>query len=239
MSEIARPELPKRFYQSAEAAEAEGGFTVRLDGRPVKTPARQPLAVPVRAIAEAVAAEFAAQEERIDPATMPMTRLVNTIVDGIVPNPDPVRDDIGRYAETDMLFYRADGPERLVERQRQRWDPILDWAHDAFGARFLLAEGVMHVAQPEASLAAVRRHLAAETEAFRIAALHQATTLTGSALIALALAGGRVSAEEAWELAHLDEDWNIEQWGADEEAMARRALRWEEMRAAALILEAV
>ncbi|MCB8836871.1 ATP12 family chaperone protein [Aurantimonas sp. VKM B-3413] len=236
-SAIARPELPKRFYKTAEVVAADDGvFSVTLDGRPVKTPARKLLAMPAKAVAEAVAQEWRAQGEHIDPATMPMTRLVNTIVDGIVGNPEPVRDDIARYAETDMLFYRAGEPERLVTRQRERWDPILDWAHERLGARFLLAEGVMHVAQPEASLEAVRRHLARTEDPFAIAALHQATTLTGSSLVALALADGRLSAEEAWDLAHLDEDWNIEQWGADEEAMAMRAKRWEEMRVAALIL---
>ncbi|MCE7028362.1 ATP12 family chaperone protein [Jiella avicenniae] len=233
---LARPDLPKRFYAAVGVVETPDGFVVELDGRPMKTPARKPLAVPSRDVAEAIRAEWDAQAERIDPGTMPMTRLVNTTIDGILADPGPVGTDVARFAETDMLFYRAGAPEGLALRQRQRWDPVLDWAKERLGVRFVLTEGVMHVAQPEESLAAVRRHVAAFDDGFAIAALHQVTTLTGSALLALALADGRVTAEEAWALAHLDEDWNVEQWGADEEAMARRAMRWQEMLAAAIIL---
>jgi len=231
-----RSGLPKRFYQTVTLAEAAGGFSVLLDGRPVKTPGRRPLAVPLPAAAEILAAEWEAQRERIDPATMPMTRLVNTVIEAIADDPAPVRDDIGRYVETDLLFYRAGSPERLVQRQREGWDPILDWAKDSFGGRFVLAEGVMHVAQPPASVEAFRTWLTKIDDPFCIAAMHQATTLTGSALLALAVAEGRLSAKEAWSLGHLDEDWNIEQWGADAEAAARRGQRWEEMRVAAVFL---
>ncbi|WAP68862.1 ATPase [Jiella pelagia] len=202
----------------------------------MKTPGRKPLAVPSVAVAEAILAEWDAQGERIDPGTMPMTRLVNTTIDGILPDPEPVRADIVRFAETDMLFYRAGEPEALALRQRQRWDPVLDWAKQRLGARFVLTEGVMHVSQPKDALASVRRHVAIYDDGFAVAALHQITALTGSALLALALADSMMSVEETWSLAHLDEDWNIEQWGADEEAMARRELRWQEMQAAAIIL---
>ncbi|WAJ30843.1 ATP12 family chaperone protein [Antarcticirhabdus aurantiaca] len=237
MSEsLRRPELTKRFYEAVTIAEGEGGFAVLLDGRRMKTPACRGFSVPDRAAAEAAAAEWEAQGEFIEPATMPMTRLLNTIIDGIADDPAPVRDDVARYAETDLLFYRAGEPERLAQRQRERWDPVVAWAEARLGGGFRLAEGVMHVAQPDESLAAVRSHVARETDPFRIAALHQATTLTGSALLALALADGRLTADEAWSLAHLDEDWNIEQWGADEEAAERRARRWDEMRAASLLL---
>ena len=234
----ARPELPRRFYKAVTVEPAEGGFCVLLDGRPVKTPGRRPLSVPHRAAAEALREEWDAQTERIDPATMPMTRLANTVIEAIAGDPAPVRDDIGFFIETDLLFYRAAAPERLVERQTVMWDPILDWAKAAFGGRFVLAEGVMPVAQPKASLDAFRTRLAAITDPFQVAALHQATTLTGSALLAMAVNDGRLSAEEAWQLAHLDEDWTIEHWGEDEEAMTRRAARWDEMRVAALLLEA-
>lgn len=236
MSIDPRPELPKRFYTDVSVAEGEGRFAIHLDGRPVKTPARRPLAIPARAVADAVAAEWDAQRERIDPSTMPMTRLVNTILDAIADDPGPVRDDVARYAQTDLLFYRASTPAPLVERQNAQWDPILEWAHQALGARFVLAEGVMHVAQPEPSLRAVANRLGEIDDPFAIAALHQVTTLTGSALLALALSAGHLRSEEAWTLAHLDEDWNIEQWGADAEAEARRELRWQEMQAAALVL---
>ncbi|NDW07260.1 ATP12 family chaperone protein [Jiella pacifica] len=234
---LARPDLPKRFYQIVDVIETPDGFTILLDKRPMKTPARKPLAVPSRTVAEAVRAEWDAQQERIDPGTMPMTRLVNTTIDGILDDPEPVAADVARFAETDMLFYRAGEPEGLAVRQRQRWDPVLDWAKDRLGVRFVLTEGVMHVAQPEDSLSAVRRHVATFADGFAVAALHQVTTLTGSALLAFALADGRLTAEEAWALAHLDEDWNVEQWGADDEATARRAMRWQEMQAAAAILD--
>ncbi|MBO0902496.1 ATP12 family chaperone protein [Jiella sonneratiae] len=233
---LARPELPKRFYKEVTLAETPAGFAVELDGRPVRTPARHPLAVRQAHVAEALVEEWAAQGDRIDPATMPLTRLVNTTIDGILADPEPVRDDIARFAETDLLFYRAGEPDRLVTRQRERWDPLLDWAEGRFGARFVLAQGVMHVAQPEASLQAIRDHLARIRDGYAVAALHQVTTLTGSALIALAVADGRLDVEEAWALAHLDEDWNVEQWGRDAEAEQRRALRFREMAAAALLL---
>ena len=233
---LARPDLPKRFYQVVGVVETPDGFAVELDGRPMKTPARNRLAVPGRGVAEVIRAEWDAQQERIDPGTMPMTRLVNTTIDGILQDPQPVAADVARFAETDMLFYRAGEPEGLALRQRQRWDPVLDWAKDRLGVRFVLTEGVMHVAQPAESLGAVRRHVAAFADGFAVAALHQVTTLTGSALLALALADGGLTAEEAWALAHLDEDWNVEQWGADDEAMARRTMRWQEMQAAATVL---
>ena len=143
---------------------------------------------------------------------------------------------MGRAARTHRSRHDADDPEGLALRQRQRWDPVLDWAKDRLGVRFVLTEGVMHVAQPAESLGAVRRHVAAFADGFAVAALHQVTTLTGSALLALALADGGLTAEEAWALAHLDEDWNVEQWGADDEAMARRTMRWQEMQAAATVL---
>ena len=234
----ARPELPRRFYETVTIRPVESGFSIELDGRPVKTPGRKPLAVPHRVAAEALRDEWDAQVERIDPATMPMTRLANTVIEAIAADPAPVRDDIGRFIETDLLFYRAAAPDRLVERQNELWDPVLDWAKEAFGGRFVLAEGVMHVAQPQASLEAFRNRLVAITDPFQVAALHQATTLTGSALLAMAINDGRLDAVAAWRLAHLDEDWNIEQWGEDEQAMARRAARWDEMRVAALLLAA-
>ena len=234
----ARPALPKRFYKAVTVQPVEGGFSVLLDGRPVKTPGRRPLTVPHEVAAEALRDEWDAQAEHIDPATMPMTRLANTVIEAIAADPMPVRDDIARFIETDLLFYRAAAPERLAERQNALWNPVLEWAEEAFGGRFVLVEGVMHVAQPQASLDGFRKRLTAMTDPFQIAALHQVTTLTGSALLAMAVSEGRLQADEAWRLAHLDEDWTIEHWGADEEAMARRAARWDEMRVAALLLAA-
>lgn len=231
-----RPELPKRFYTSVEIVEDGDGFAVRLDGRPVRTPARSLLSLPSRGVAEAVAQEWRDQRDVINPATMPVTRLANTVIDGIASNAEPIRQDLARYAETDLLAYRAEGPERLVARQAERWDPIVRWAEEEIAALIAVGQGVIYVVQPAETVAALRARLDREVDAFRIGALHQATTLTGSLLLALALASGRLNAAAVWSLAHLDEDWNIEQWGEDDEARARRDARFADLRAAALLL---
>ena len=233
---FSRPVLPKRFYARAELAAEDGGFALRLDGKGARTPARNRLVISGPLLAEAVAAEWNAQGEVIDPATMPATRLANTAIDGVAPRLDEVRAEILSYGGTDLLFYRAGDPEGLVARQREAWDPILRWAEERLGARFVLAEGVMHVAQPERALAALAAALAGYDDPFRLAGLHIATTLTGSALIALALAEGAIGVEAAWAAAHVDEDWNISQWGADAEALRRREGRYADFRAAALAL---
>lgn len=231
--------LPKRFYKLAAVAEQDGLFAVELDGRAVKTPARQNLVLPTRDAAQLIADEFAAQEKEIDPARMPATRLANTAIDGIINDPQAVLEGVLRFASSDMLCYRAGSPERLVERQTELWDPIIDWAASELGARFILAEGVMHMEQPREALAAFGVHLGQFKDAFAIAALHTITTLTGSAILALAIAKGEISGDDAWKLAHVDEDWTIEQWGEDAEAAARRAIREREMIAAVKMLEAV
>jgi chaperone required for assembly of F1-ATPase len=232
-----RPPLPRRFYQKAGVEEAEGGFRVVLDGRPVRTPARGFLIAPSRQLAQAVAVEWDAQGETIDPATMPVTRLANSIIDGVAAAPRLVAADVEKYLGSDLLFYRADGPQRLVERQAPLWDPVLAWAREELGARFILAQGVVHAAQPEGAIAAARA--AIPTDPWRLGAVHVITTLTGSALLALALLRGRLTADEAWAAAHVDEDWNMEQWGRDEIALARRAARRAELNAAATVLATV
>lgn len=231
-------QLPKRFYDKAEAAESEGGFAVHLDGRPVKTPARNLLLLPTRAAAQIVADEFAAQEKVIDPGKMPATRLVNTAIDGIAQDPQAVFEDILRFAGTDMLCYRADSPQELVSRQTENWDPLIDWM-ESLGARFALAEGVMHVEQPREAIAAFSVHMAGFKDPLALAALHTMTTLMGSAIIALAVAKGEISAEKGWAIAHIDEDWTIEHWGSDAEAIERRKNREIEMMVAARLLETI
>jgi chaperone required for assembly of F1-ATPase len=233
---LAAPALLKRFYKEAEMVPEEAGFTLRLDGRRAMTPGRNPVVVPGPRLAEVMAAEWSAQGDHIDPASMPATRLSNTAIDGVAPRLQEVRDTVLAYAGTDLLYYRAGEPEGLVARQAEHWDRLLAWAEREYGVRFVLAEGVMHVAQPERTLEHIRAELSRFDEPFRLAALSLATTLTGSALIALALASGAVSLEQAWEAAHVDEDWNISQWGADAEAMERRAGRFADFRAAALVL---
>ncbi len=231
----AKPVFPKRFYKEATTGEGEGGWRLLLDGRPAKTPGRNGLAFPTQTLGEVVAAEWNAQAEFIDPREMPITRIANSIIDGVAPNPAPVADDIVKYAGSDLLCYRADAPATLVDRQAALWDPVLAWARETLGARLILSEGVMHVTQPETALAALRKALPV-ADGWRIGAAHVVTTLTGSALLAIALLHGRLTAEQAWEAAHVDEDFQIAQWGEDEEAVARRAIRRREMMAAAKVL---
>jgi chaperone required for assembly of F1-ATPase len=168
---------------------------------------------------------------------MPLTRLAHSIIDGVADVKDQVFDAIMKYVGGDLLFYRAGQPDGLVAAQCEAWDPILAWARETFGSRFILTEGVMPVVQPERALAAARAVL--PLDAWRLGALHAATTLTGSALLGLALMHGRLAAGEAWAAANIDEDWNMAQWGRDEMALARRAFRWEEMQAAAVVLESL
>jgi chaperone required for assembly of F1-ATPase len=229
-----RPILRKRFYQTAGITPSGDGFEVTLDGKPIRTPARKPLAAPTRELAQAIADEWQAQQDVINPAAMPLTRLANSIIDGVVDQAGPVADEIAKYLSSDLLFYRADGPEKLTERQAQAWDPIVQWAADKLGARFILVEGVVFAAQPEPAIAAAAK--AIPTEPWRLGAVHAATTLTGSALLALALAEGALTPEQAWSAAHVDEDWQMEQWGRDSLAMERRAHREAEMAAAAKVL---
>lgn len=231
--------LPKRFYKAASVVPIEDSYAVHLDGKPVRTPGRALLALPSERAALLVAGEFDAQEEVIDPVSMPVLRLVNTAIDGVAADPQAVLEDVLRFASSDLLCYRADGPEGLVERQNAHWDPVIDWAQSELSARFNLAEGVVHVAQPREALAVLGAHLARRTEPVRMAALHVMTTLTGSALLALAVEAGALESEAAWVAAHVDEDWQIEQWGQDAEALARRAQRKRDFAAAVALLEAL
>jgi chaperone required for assembly of F1-ATPase len=232
-----RPRLPQRFYERADVEEVDGQFRVVLDGHPVRTPARRVLAAPTRALAQALAAEWQAQRGVIDPAKMPLTRLANTIIDGVAAAPVAVASDVERYLGCDLVFYRAGGPAGLVTRQEKAWDPVLAWARDVLGARFAMGEGIVFVVQPAHALAAARE--AIPPDPWRLGALHSVTTLTGSALIALALARGALSVDAAWAAAHVDEDWNMDAWGRDQLALERRAARFAEMQAAAMVLQTV
>jgi len=233
----ARPILRRRFYDKAATAAVAEGHALRLDDKPVRTPAGRLLAAPTAALAEAIAAEWEAQREMIDPAKMPLTRLANAIIDGVADRPGPVAAEIEKYLGSDLVCYRAASPQGLVDRQARHWDPILQWAGEALGARFTLGEGVIHVPQPEPALAAMRA--AIPSDPWRLGAVHVVTTLTGSALIALALAYGRLTPDKAWHAAHVDEDWNMEQWGRDELALERRAFRFAELQAAATVLNSL
>jgi chaperone required for assembly of F1-ATPase len=172
----------------------------------------------------------------IDPAGMPLTRLVNTALDGVARRMTEVAEETARYAASDLLCYRAGDPERLVARQAQMWDPVLAWARDTLGAQFVLSEGVIHVEQPEPALRAVRRAVDAFDEPLPLAALATMTSLMGSVLLALAVAHDRLTPAQAWAAAHVDEDFQMEVWGLDEEAEIRRSRRWSDMQAAARLL---
>ena len=234
----AKPALPRRFYTEAGFSEDADGFRLTLDGRPANTPARNPLRLPSRDLAAKVAAEWAAQETSIDPARMPLTRLANTAIDGVAPRHAAVVEDLCAYTGTDLVAYRAGDPERLVRAQAEAWDPILAWAREELGARIILSEGVMHVAQPPDTIRALSEAVAAETDPFALTGLHTLTTLSGSLLIALAVLRGRLTPAEAWAAAHVDETYQAEVWGRDAEAEARLAARRAEFEAAAAFVGA-
>jgi len=222
---------------ASPAGKAEdAAFLVLIDGTPLLTPAQNSLAVPTAPLAEAIAAEWAAQARRIDPRTMPLTTLANAAIDGARGREDAVRAAIVAYGTCDLLCYRAEAPEALVRRQRAAWDGVLGWAREALGVSLRVGAGVMPIAQPQEVAGAVGRALA-PFDCFGLTAMHVITSLTGSALLALALARGRLSAEAAWAAAHVDEQFQIAQWGEDAEAAARQRRRWGEMQAASRMLE--
>lgn len=233
--EEARP-LPKRFYKDVGLGATLGGFTILLDGRPVKTPTRNDLLLPREALATAIAAEWAAQGAHIDPASMPLTKLANTAIDRVRGREDEIAGEITAYAGSDLVCYRAGRPASLVARQAAAWDPVLAWAEDQLGARFVLITGLMPKPQPTGSIGKVRAALAA-FDPFALCALHNMTTLSGSALLCLAHAMGQFDLETIWAAAHVDEDHQIAAWGADEGAAIRRAGRWREMQAAGRLLQ--
>ena len=237
----ARTALRKRFYTQAHVGEADGGsFPLLLDGKPVKTPARRALTAPTAPLAQAIADEWNAQAELIDPARMPLTRLAHAVIDAVADAPKPVADEVARYLGADLLCYRAAAPPGLVERQTQAWDPVLAWAQRSLGARLKLAQGIVHVAQPSEALAAARAKIPTDAnnvkDIWRLGAVSLITTLTGSALLALALAQGALEPAAAWVAAHVDEDWQMSQWVRDDAALERRAYRYAEFAAAVTVL---
>lgn len=209
----------KRFWKAARAEAAAGGFAVRLDDRPLRTPAKAALVVPTRAMAEAIAAEWDAQEGRVDPRTMPVTRSANAAIDKVATQREEVVELVAAYGGSDLLCYRAAGPQALAARQAAAWDPMLRWAAEALAAPLSVTVGVVPVAQPEPSLAAFRARVAALTE-FELAALHDLVGLSGSLVLGLAAAAELAGPEEIWALSRIDEAWQAEQWGEDAEAEA-------------------
>lgn len=216
--------LPKRFYKTVAVTAGNDGFAISLDGKPIHTPARSELAVASRALADEIAVEWDTQGERVDPATMPMTRRANTALDRVRGREAEIVEEVVDYAASDLLCYRAERPEGLVTQQQLHWDPVLAWTKDALAAPFSIGTGITHVAQDENSLARIREALSVH-DFYALTPLHTMTTLTGSALLALALAEGRLDPDAVWQAAHVDEDWQVSQWGEDAEAKARRTLR--------------
>ena len=215
----------KRFYKEAKVVAAGGEFAVELDGKPLRTPEKRALIVPTMKLAQAVAGEWQGQGVAVKPLSLPLTRLVSTALDRVTPRRAEVIAEIAKYATTDLLCYRADEPRELTERQQEIWQPLLDWAEARLGAAFAVTRGVTPVAQTPATLAAIECAIAAH-DAMRLVALHLATTACGSVVLALALLGGRIAAEEAFAAAQLDETFQIERWGEDaEQTKTRIALK--------------
>jgi chaperone required for assembly of F1-ATPase len=225
----------KRFWKEAAAAEADGGFAIALDGKPVRTPARAPLVAPTRALAEAIAGEWNSSGEEVDPRAMPLTGLANAAIDRVAPDTQAFAGGLARYAEADLTCYRAEGPDALVQRQSESWDVLLDWARRRYDVDFACQSGIVHVAQPEDT---VRRlgHEVAVLDPFRLAGLAPLVTIGGSLVAALAVIEEALPAEAAWEAVSLDERWQLEQWGSDGEAEAALDLRRRDFLAAARFL---
>ena len=211
----------KRFYKDAAVVEAGNGFSVSLDGKPVRTPAKQPLLVPSRALAEAIAEEWRAQGDKVDPRSLPLTRLCSIAIDLVGPRREAVVAEIAKYAGTDLVCYRAEEPAELTARQHATWQPLIDWAALRFDAPLAVTAGVLPVAQAEETLRAFERAIAAY-DTPRLAALHLATAACGSLVVALALVEGRIDAEAAFAASELDESFEIERWGEDSEQTRRR-----------------
>ena len=208
-----------------------------MDGRLVRTPAKAKLTVPTRALAEMIVAEWSAQEERVDPATMPFTRTANSALDKVALQFDDVCSVVSEYAASDLICYRAEGPSELVSRQKQAWDPYLLWAADTFDAPLNTASGLIFVDQPEDSLSKYRQ-IVSEMTAFELAAFHDLVALSGSFILALATYKLWRSPEETWLASRIDEHWQIEQWGKDEEAEEAETLKRDSFLFSAQFVEA-
>lgn len=214
----------KRFWQAADAGACDGGFTVRLDGRGVKTPAKTPLVVPTLAMAQAIAAEWDAQTGKVRPETMPCTRSANSALDKVTPQFDEVAGLLAAYGASDLLCYRATHPAGLAARQAAAWDPMLEWAAQALNAPLMATAGVVHVTQPPASIARLAVRVRTFTP-FQLAALHDLVAISGSLVLALALTEGVADAQTIWDLSRIDEIWQAEHWGTDDEAAESEAVR--------------
>lgn len=228
----------KRFWKTVTVEPTDAGLGIALDGRPVRTPGRVPLALPTPALAQAVADEWSAVEDRLDPRAMPLTGLANAAIDRVAPDPAVFAAGLAAYGESDLLCYRAEDPEPLVARQQAAWDPVLAWARQRYDVTFAITAGVMHVAQPPATVVRLAEATAAR-DAFALAGLSPIVTITGSLVLALALAERAFDAETVWNAAHVDEDWQVERWGEDPLATEARLIRRRDYDAAVQFLDAL
>ncbi|MEM1130338.1 MAG: ATP12 family protein [Pseudomonadota bacterium] len=209
---------PRRFWKTATVVTLpEGGFAVHLDERPVRTPAKAALCLPSADLAAWIAREWDAQGELVDPATMPATRMANSAVDKVAAAPAEVMGELAGYGESDLICYRAESPAELVDRQAAAWDPLVDWARDTFGASLAVGTGVMHIPQPAASTRALADEVAKMTP-WQLAAFHDLVALSGSLVIALATIQGFAAPDDLWQRSRIDEEWQAELWGKDDEA---------------------
>jgi chaperone required for assembly of F1-ATPase len=226
----------KRFWKNAAAVERDGGWSVELDGKPLRTPARVPLAVPTSALAEAIVEEWNRVEDKVDPRGMPLTGLANAAIDRVAPDKQAFAAGLARYAEGDLACYRAEGPHELVDRQGQSWDALLGWARRRFDVDFRTTSGILHVPQPSGTVEQLA-HAVGALDAFRLAGLSPLVTIGGSLIAALGVLEGAFAPEAAWDSVSIDERWQLEQWGADAEAEAALENRRRDFMAAARFLE--
>ncbi|MEO7635355.1 MAG: ATP12 family protein [Sphingomicrobium sp.] len=226
----------KRFWTDVATVVAAGGWGITLDGKPLRTPARAPLVVPAEALAVAIADEWRAAEETVDPRAMILTGLVNAAIDRVAPDRAGFATDLARYAEADLTCYRAEGPQPLIEREAAAWDDLLNWARRRFDVDFVITDALIHAAQPPATVERLA-HAVASLDAFRLAGLSPLVTIGGSLIAALALLEQARTPAQAWAAVSVDDTWQIEQWGADDEALAALANRERDFMAAARYLE--
>lgn len=225
----------KRFWKEAVAVADPGGWRIELDARPLRTPARAPLLLPTQALAAEIAREWADSPEQVEPRAMPLTGLANAAVDRVAPDPAAFAASLARYGESDLLAYRADSPQGLVDRQAARWDPLLQWARRRFDVDFAVTTGITFVPQPPHTIARLA-HAVAALDAFRLAALSPLVTIGGSLVAALAVLEGEASADDAWAAVSVDDAWQLEKWGSDAEAEAALANRRADFEAGARLL---
>lgn len=214
----------RRFYKLATVQEEEGGFSVRLDDRPIRTPGKRLLVMPTEVMATRIADEWMAQDNLIDPRTMPWTRSANSALDKVATQRDEVEQHLVGYAGTDLVCYRAEGPPGLVQRQRQAWDPILDWLTQRYDVSLRVTSGVMPIAQEDDALPRLKRAMLPMSD-FQLTGFHDLVTLTGSFALGLAAAESAQPAEELWKISRIDEEWQAEEWGFDEEAAEAAELK--------------